>query len=120
LYIGVDEKTIREIREISRIKRNQKLVDEIKLQYDFTCQICGEQLKIRSDVYYSEVHHIKPLGSKHNGPDISDNMLSVCPNHHALLDLGAIEIDLQKLLKKHNIRKDFIEYHNSSIFMKVI
>jgi 5-methylcytosine-specific restriction protein A len=119
-HIGVDETTIREIREISRIKRKQKLVDDIKSLYDFTCQICGERLKVHENVFYSEVHHIKPLGGKHTGPDITENMMSVCPNHHVLLDLGAIEVDVRKLLLKHNIRQEFIDYHNSSIFLKVI
>lgn len=117
---GVDEKTIRQIREVSRIKRNQKLVDNIKRIYEYSCQICGEQLQIRIDLYYSEVHHIKPLGFKHNGPDILENMICVCPNHHALLDLGAIKIDFVSLSIKHNIRKEFIDYHNKKIFNSTI
>ena len=43
--------------------------------------------------YMSEVHHIRPLG-KHDGADIIENMIVVCPNHHAMFDRGAITISL--------------------------
>jgi putative restriction endonuclease len=35
---------------------------------------------------------IRPQGAPHNGPDSSDNILCLRPNHHALFGLGAISI----------------------------
>ena len=103
-------------RNIDSIIRNQSLVRKVKDLRDNTCQICKTKLKIGSNSYYSEVHHIKPLGKPHNGPDIIGNMLCVCPNCHKKLDYGFIKIELElKNLPKHKIDNQFIEYHNKRI-----
>lgn len=44
-------------------------------------------------MFYSEVHHIQPLGNEHNGIDSKSNMLVLCPNHHKMFDLGVLAID---------------------------
>ena len=44
-------------------------------------------------MFYSEVHHLQPLGNKHNGADNKHNMLVLCPNHHSMFDLGILAID---------------------------
>lgn len=111
-----DEKSLRKKREINSIIRNQKLVNEIKKLYNNTCQLCGQQLQVGPGKYYSEVHHIKPLGQLHNGPDYKANMLCVCPNHHALLDFFAIRLDIKALLnQRHAIDAAYISYHNSCL-----
>lgn len=108
-----DEKSLRKKREIDVIIRSQKLVDELKRLYQNTCQLCGQQLQISSGKYYSEVHHVKPLGRLHNGPDHKSNMLCVCPNHHALLDFFSIRLSPDiLLLNKHLVEKSHIDYHN--------
>lgn len=38
---------------------------------------------------YAEAAHIRALGSPHNGPDVIENVLCLCPNHHVLFDNGA-------------------------------
>lgn len=68
-------------------------------------------------VHMQRAHHIKPLGGEHNGPDVRENILCVCPNHHALLDYGAIKLD-PMLLK--GIERKYIDYHNEKIFGEVI
>ncbi|MED0827669.1 HNH endonuclease [Bacillus pacificus] len=67
--------------------------------------MCGERPKLSTDTHYSEVHHIKPLGSPHNGPDIHKNIIVLCPNHHALYNYGAIPLNypMLKNVKTHNI-----------------
>jgi hypothetical protein len=121
-------------REINLIKRNQKLVTRLKELYDNTCQICGLRVNIGNG-FYCEVHHIKPLGKNHNGPDTMDNMLCVCPNHHIMFDMGALSIDLNNwtvihkdededihgrpILKKHNINNEYIKYNHNYIFETV-
>ncbi|MFD8615387.1 HNH endonuclease, partial [Streptomyces sp. NPDC059631] len=42
---------------------------------------------------YSEGAHIRALGSPHNGPDTTSNVLCLCPNCHVMLDAGAIVIE---------------------------
>ncbi|MFI5405719.1 MAG: HNH endonuclease [Nitrososphaerales archaeon] len=41
--------------------------------------------------YYAEVHHIWPLGE--GGVDNFDNMLVLCPTHHAEFDLAVLALD---------------------------
>jgi len=107
------EKALRQKRQIEAIIRNQKLVDKIKRLYKNTCQLCGLQIQIRPGEYYSEVHHIKPLGKPHDGPDSKTNTICVCPNHHAMLDFFALKLDLSALLvRKHMIDESFVAYHN--------
>lgn len=89
LNYEVTEDSIRQLREVQLIVRNPRLVKKLKEIYSNACQICGVKLKIKKGRYYSEVHHIKPLGSPHNGPDKIENMICVCPNDHVLLDLGS-------------------------------
>jgi len=90
----------------------------VKELNDFKCQICGYVIYLQGKNKYCEVHHIKPLGQPHNGYDVIENMICVCPNHHAMLDYGAIKIIFEKLIMKrgHKISKEFIDYHNKDIF----
>ncbi len=34
----------------------------------------------------------RPLGAPHHDPDTLDNILCLCPNHHALFDHGGVGI----------------------------
>lgn len=111
-----DEETIRVLRNINVIQRNQSLVHKLKKLYGNTCQICGTCLSIGKNKFYSEVHHIIPLGQPHNGVDRLDNMICVCPNHHVLLDTYTIPINIESLIfVKHNISGDFVQVHNSLV-----
>ena len=84
----------------------------------FSNKIPKKQLFKNSNIsenkYYSEVHHIWPLGKPHNGSDTLDNMVCVCPNCHTLLDYKAIHLNKEifKVLK-HNIADANIKYHNT-------
>ncbi|KAA9339061.1 hypothetical protein F0P96_00020 [Hymenobacter busanensis] len=113
-----NEETLKQKREIEIYIRNKKLVEEIKKLYRNTCQICGTQLKIRTKgpKYYSEVHHIKGLGSPHFGPDVKSNLLCVCPDHHTRLDFFTMPISIEHLkLNKHAIDQAYIDYHNKQV-----
>ena len=108
--------------EIYRVLRDTKLAREIKWSHGFQCQVCHHPpLKLSDTKLYAEVHHIKPLGSPHEGPDSPENILCVCPNCHVLLDYGAIILDLAKLgtSSAHTIGREYIDYHNHQIFRKV-
>ena len=72
---------------------------------------------------YAEAAHIRPLGKPHNGPDTTDNILCLCPNHHWLFDYGAFGIsDDFKLIgikgelrtsTKHAIDNKQLSYHRN-------
>jgi len=105
---------------ISRIIRDTKLSKTIKEIYKYKCQVCGIAIKTNSGLY-AEAAHIKPLGTPHNGPDIIENLLCLCPNHHVKFDFGGFSIldnfeligEPGKLMvnPKHKINTDFLKYH---------
>jgi predicted restriction endonuclease len=107
----------RVLQETYRILRDTTLARMVKESHQYRCQICGQTLKLGDDTPYAEAHHIMPLGKPHNGPDVRGNILCVCPNDHVLLDYGAIKLDENQL---EGIGKDFINYHNSNIYGKVL
>jgi 5-methylcytosine-specific restriction protein A len=53
---------------VSRIVRDTAMSSAIKLRYENTCQICSVTVDLGHRTY-SEAHHIRPLGSPHDGPD---------------------------------------------------
>lgn len=119
---GGTENPQRASEEIYRILRDTKLARQIKLLHQDTCQICGLKIKIDEKTSYSEAHHIKPLGTPHNGSDVSENIIVLCPNHHALLDYGAISLNPSNISMhpKHVISTQYISYHNENILRKQI
>ncbi|WP_135828934.1 HNH endonuclease [Halorussus halobius] len=117
---------------VSRIVRNTALVKELKGQYEYTCQVCGDQRRRNNGEPYAEGHHIRPLGKPHNGADKKSNILVLCPNHHADFDFGRIRIDPQtfkinhayeskvdgtelRRKKEHDIDERCVRYHNEGI-----
>jgi hypothetical protein len=100
---------------VSRIIRQTKLIEQLKLIHDNRCQLCGFAIEL-PDGSYSEGHHIRPLSRK--GPDIVDNILILCPNHHVLCDYGGIRLaraDL-RLDSRHRVGDQYIEWHNKHFF----
>jgi putative restriction endonuclease len=82
--------------------------------------MCGVRLEGNAGPY-AEAAHIKPLGRPHNGPDVLENLLCLCPNHHVLFDYGGIAIaddfsvigdELVLTVKPtHKINPEFVRYH---------
>ena len=70
---------------------------------------------------YAEGAHIRPLARPHNGPDVPENVLCLCPNCHVLFDQGAITVEddftLQgrsgtlRLHPRHSIDVLHLRYH---------
>ena len=108
----------RKMVTFERVIRDTKVSNWVKQLYNNHCQICGTTIELSDNVNYSEGHHILPI--KNNGPDIINNLICVCPNHHIQLDYGAIKIDRKKLTIKngHNIKDEYIKYHNENIYKK--
>lgn len=113
----------------SRIIRNTALVRELKSRYNHECQVCGGRRYREPSTPYAEGHHLKPLGTPHNGPDEKANVLILCPNHHADFDYGLISVapdtyelahayepsvDGTKLqvATDHPLAEEYLTYHN--------
>jgi len=109
--------THRALQETYRILRDTQLARKVKLLHRNSCQICGESMQLSNGERYSEAHHIKPLGRPHSGPDEIGNIIVLCPNHHVLLDYGALRIKHENLrgVSIHRIDIAYIEYHNNKI-----
>lgn len=76
---------------VQRVVRSTAVANYVKRLHDHTCQTCGTRVSIGTRGY-SEGAHIRPLGRPHDGPDISANVLCLCPNCHVLFDNGAMTI----------------------------
>ncbi|MBI1178717.1 hypothetical protein GC207_14890 [bacterium] len=109
-----DELAPRVKGEISRIVRDTKIVREIKALHNHTCQLCGLRLELSPGTFYSEGHHLMPLGKPHNGPDKKSNIVCVCPTCHVKLDYRTVKIQTKQLrvLSGHKIAQRFINHHN--------
>ena len=70
--------------------RDNKTVAQLKALRNYTCQICGTRILKADGTYYVEAAHITPKAQK--GPELPDNILILCPNHHKEYDYGHLEI----------------------------
>jgi ferredoxin len=109
---------------ITRVVRDTAEARRLKTLYDYRCQICGNRIDLGSDSLYAEVHHLRPLGGGHKGLDNRENMLVLCPTHHAMFDLrlplfvsdGQVEINgkSHRLTMKHThtLACGNVDHHN--------
>ncbi len=121
---GLEPPPVPERREgtVTRIIRDTDMANRVKADYDFKCQICGVRLEGPAGPR-AEGAHIRGLGRPHNGPDVRENILCLCPNHHTLLDIFGIAvadsfalIGMQGVLtlrKDHKIALEYVRYHLS-------
>lgn len=98
-----------------RIIRDSELTAKLKNIYNNECQICGYHIDLPNGQRYAEAHHIFPLSE--GGPDISENIICVCPNCHVELDYCVIKIFLEELLmvRGHIISCQYVDYHNDRV-----
>lgn len=102
---------------VYRVLRDTELARRVKRLHDYRCQICGHSIQLPDGSYYAEAHHIQPLGIPHNGPDVTENILCVCPNHHAELDYAVIDLIPSQLRAAvgHTIGAQYVRYHTEVI-----
>lgn len=114
------EKPKRATQTVQRVIRDSKLGRQLKKLYDYKCQVCG--LQIETDAgFYAEAAHIKPVGSPHDGRDLIENLLCLCPNHHLMFDKGVFFVNEDMTLdgingrltlhKNHIVASEFFAYH---------
>jgi putative restriction endonuclease len=114
---------------IQRIVRSTAAAERVKARHEYHCQVCGDRLEVRGG-RYAEAAHIRPLGSPHDGPDVEENILCLCPNHHVLFDRGGFTIagDLAliglegRLRAKpgHPIGQEYLAYHREHYGRRLI
>jgi hypothetical protein len=106
-----------EIRS-TRVVRDSELVRWLKYLHQDRCQICGIALQGQTQATYSEGHHLRPVGSPHDGPDVAANILILCPNHHALCDFGMIRLTAGSLRQApgHEVGDEYVRYHNEQVY----
>lgn len=92
LPTGENSNPVRKSQTVQRIVRDTKQAKNVKMHYGHSCQVCGTRIMTATGPY-AEAAHIRPLGAPHNGPDTSDNILCLCPNHHVMFDFGAFSIE---------------------------
>lgn len=127
------QKPTRKITSIfQRVIRDSAVGKTLKNLYEYNCQVCGCTIETQSGKRYAEVHHLRPVGKPHNGKDGKPNTIVVCPQHHAMFDLGVIAINPTtfkiehwntsigehgtSLSLKHNLDKNNVRYHYRKIF----
>lgn len=100
--------------KIYRVLRDTALALKIKHMHNYACQICGETITLSDGRRYAEAHHIHPLGAPHDGPDCTENIICVCPNHHVMLDYFAMPLDRKDIVRVdgHEIGVLFLDFHN--------
>ena len=106
---GIPQK---DFSEIMRFVRDSSKVKKLKKLYGNKCQICGYTFEYDKNKFYSEVHHYNPL--KELADDDFDNMIVVCPNHHAEFDynLIAINFDGYSIINNKGDKIGEIHFHN--------
>jgi len=84
-YDMVDENsTMFETEQIIKLRKlNKKIGDNLKLLYNYRCQVCGKNIGEGYDSHIVEAHHIDYF--VHSLNNDSDNQLIVCPNHHSII-----------------------------------
>jgi hypothetical protein len=108
--------------KILRVVRDTLEARRLKDHYDYRCQLCRERIECADGSHYAEVHHIRPIGGSHGGQDIWENMLVLCPNHHAMFDLrlprflSVNEVKINevnhRLTLRHALDPKNTDYHN--------
>lgn len=115
-----------------RVIRDSGIGKSLKQLYQYKCQICGQTIELPNGERYAEVHHLRPVGAPHNGKDGAPNLIVVCPQHHAMFDLGAIAINPASLtiehwaaqkqekmkLLKHELSPASLNYHYKWLFKR--
>jgi len=113
----IAEPASRQETKAYRIIRDTNLARRVKLLHGYRCQLCGYAIRLPNGSMYAEAHHLRPLGKPYNGPDVTENIVCLCPNHHAELDYGARPLRVGELTAVcgHSVGEGYVRYHNETI-----
>lgn len=89
--------TLLETEQIVKIRKlNRKIGDNLKLLYNYRCQVCGGLIGEEYESHVCEAHHIDYFVNSLNND--STNQLIVCPNHHSIIHDTNPVFDRKRLL----------------------
>tara|TARA_Y100000031_G_scaffold129974_1_gene149383 strand:+ start:1076 stop:1651 length:576 start_codon:yes stop_codon:yes gene_type:complete len=105
---------------VQRIVRDTALARQVKEIYKFSCQVCGTRIVTQAG-YYAQAAHIPPLGVPHCGPDVIENIICLCPNHHVMFDFRVFSVadDLSLIglegclieVAGHHVGREYLRHH---------
>lgn len=75
--------------------RNRRLVSELNGFYAGRCQLCAFDSPTLYSVESAESHHI--VYRSRGGPDVMENLVLLCPNHHTVIHATDATFDYAKL-----------------------
>lgn len=76
--------TIATLNQMVKIRKlNRAIGETLKLLYNYSCQICGNNISARYEVNVVESHHIDPFVESLNNN--AENQIIICPNHHRII-----------------------------------
>ncbi|MCR8870531.1 HNH endonuclease [Peribacillus frigoritolerans] len=91
--------SVPEVKErVSRYIERGKIAKEYKKRTGFKCQVCEAfnldpySFKKPNGEYYVETHHVIPVSKLQAGSLLTNNLITVCANHHRQLHYGNIEL----------------------------
>jgi predicted restriction endonuclease len=118
--------------QVVRRVRDSAKARELKEAHDHRCQVCGGTRRLDDERRYAEVHHLHPLGDE--GPDVTGNMLVLCPDHHVDFDYGVAAVEpsdgetvvhdfeddvdgrILRTIDSHQVKSQYLEYHLKQIY----
>jgi putative restriction endonuclease len=109
---------------LSNQHRDSKFRDRVLKAYEFSCAVCGFNVRLGNNLIAVEAAHIK--WHQAGGPDKEENGIALCAMHHKLFDRGVFTItDSKELLvaEEANGTQGFQEwlmrYHGQQIRLPI-
>ena len=73
-----------------RYRRDPQFRSKVLMAYEYSCAICGLDVRLGNVTIGLEAAHIK--WRQAHGPDVEENGLALCAIHHKLFDFGALSL----------------------------
>lgn len=78
----------------SKKSRDPRFRDRILKAYEYSCAVCGFNVRLGHNLVGVEAAHIK--WHQYGGPDVEENGIALCSMHHKLYDRGVFTINSSK------------------------
>ena len=86
-----------ENERLTRIRKlNRKMGENLKILYNYRCQICGKTIGEEYGSHIAEAHHIDYYVNSLNND--SNNQMVVCPNHHSIIHDANPRFDRKRMM----------------------
>ncbi len=85
--------------KLARVKkaRDPNFRKKILEAYEYSCAVCGYQIRRDNQIIGLEAAHIK--WHQAGGPDVEQNGIAMCTMHHKLFDHGLFALDKELILR---------------------